>query len=325
MDLAHGHSPLDEEMSERLAFLELPLREYILVLMEVAEQEGAGTPRDELGRQMVFTALKERSLIPGDGHVPLLIVEIEQSRFLLVANETTDGALEVIQEHVDRLFGATVSMGVSTHIPDWRGFHRGYEQAEEALRHRFYLGGGAIVRYQDLGAPGAAASSDLESSIDIGRLVEYVRAGDLEMTRHELETLERSLGAGTDRGIVRARSIALEIQVLTQRALAEQGLDGGSGIDECLECVSACQTLAELLEQLAVSVTAAAGAIHDRICIAGRTIVDRVTGYLAEHYHRPIRLEDLAREVSKHPKYLCRLIKRETGATFSELLLAVRM
>lgn len=54
------------------------------------------------------------------------------------------------------------------------------------------------------------------------------------------------------------------------------------------------------------------------------TLADQLTAYISTHY-QDLTLEQLSRQFSYHPNYISGLLRRETGQTFSELLLQERM
>lgn len=53
--------------------------------------------------------------------------------------------------------------------------------------------------------------------------------------------------------------------------------------------------------------------------------IPRILEYISEHLSRKISLEDLSRHVSLSPNYLSHLIKRETGKTYTRLVLERRL
>lgn len=53
--------------------------------------------------------------------------------------------------------------------------------------------------------------------------------------------------------------------------------------------------------------------------------VESVTRYLSQHYMEPVGLKDVARACAINPKYLCRLLRRELGKTFTQLRNEVRI
>jgi len=57
----------------------------------------------------------------------------------------------------------------------------------------------------------------------------------------------------------------------------------------------------------------------------GAHMAQRAFAYLEENYGKAIGVDDVAAAVSKHPKYLCRLVKESTGQTLMEYLRKIRL
>lgn len=57
----------------------------------------------------------------------------------------------------------------------------------------------------------------------------------------------------------------------------------------------------------------------------GVTQIERITGYMAAHYHEAIHVSEIAHAVGLHPKYLMRLFKRHCRISVAEYLTRLRL
>ena len=68
-----------------------------------------------------------------------------------------------------------------------------------------------------------------------------------------------------------------------------------------------------------------APATRSRRSAEGTTQIERITGYIAAHYHEPISVSQIGRAVGLHPKYLMRLFKRHCHIGVWEYLTRLRL
>ncbi|MBI2874545.1 MAG: helix-turn-helix transcriptional regulator, partial [Firmicutes bacterium] len=160
-------------------------------------------------------------------------------------------------------------------------------------------------------------------------LLRRVRFGELAESRHLLRELfmEIQLDEALFPGILRPRLLEL-ILVVSRGAVR-----GGASVLQVQEIKS--RVVAEInsavipVEMLAASERAVVS-LAESVKLTGRVnpathTVLQAAFYLRRNYHRPLRLEEVAREVRISPFYLARIFKLDMGCTIREYLTRLRI
>lgn len=292
----------------------------------LAHLDEPGFLREELGDIAV------RQLVKVMGEQLLEQVEWEKKGYLLHTGETAlllwdgdceESSLVALQEGVVRELRAvegtlpitlTLSCSDAGQVEQWGSSLR---TAETLLKTGFFRGPGQVLTGSAEPEMNALPAARIQE--ELAKAEAYLSARDTAGLRAQLDRLAEEWEAAkiTDAGAV--RGFALHIaerfrEMSPQDAMAERAdyvrlFANRESIRTILNAA------AEIAEQ-----TAPPGEERQQ-----RRIVQRVRGYLEEHYAEDISLERAAALVSVHPVHLSRLFRQETGETFKAALTGIRM
>src|SRR5690606_5447400 len=122
-------------------------------------------------------------------------------------------------------------------------------------------------------------------------------------------------------------NMAAEFIISLQRVLAERNI----GLYKIMpdfnlySILNECNTIPDLKSVLTEFINKVTEFIQSRNRNLNCAAVKRVDEYIRKYYHMDITLNDLSKEVYLNPNYLGRLIKKETGKNFSDILTEVRI
>lgn len=324
-ELAYGRFPSEPALKERLRFLSMRLHDYYVVLFEIDKYREFIAAHDEQYRQVVRFGMRETSALLSDSGEPFYFLELDANLFMFVISGLeVMSKIEAFRDGVTELFGISLSFGLSERTADVTRFRSAVSQAGEALRYKFYTGIGSIVPYRDV-TDGAVPAK--QCIVDSAPLVEQVTAGNTNKVKTELVILFNALKSCKGGSVEYVKNVASEIVILLERYLFTNDYSFSIGPQghELLNEIANSKTfnaLERLLVQYVVTITEAIQENHRQ---KNSSLVRTITEFISRNYHKAIKLDDLANVVYKHPKYLSRLIKQETGSNFSDILLKVRM
>lgn len=131
---------------------------------------------------------------------------------------------------------------------------------------------------------------------------------------------------GGDFSYIRAR--ICELLVLSTRAAIEGGADETRILTQCQIYIEEMQGIYDV-DKLCFWLTGALkqlmALLFDDDAVADRDIMPYALAYIRDHFNERITLDEVAQAVHLSASYFSRLFRSETGQTFSEYLLSVRI
>jgi two-component system response regulator YesN len=318
-----------EELTERIAFLNIKPGAFYTVCIAIDDYDQFIKNNTEQDRQLKKLIIKrigqEISAKYQGGYIfykesNLLVMVVYQASVLDIYD-----LAEAIQIEVFEYLSLSISLGISSPCPNLSFYRRGFYQAFEALRHKFYLGEKTIAAYEDVyHQPNNVTSQNI---FEKSRIVNWIKIGDadsaIEQLNLDLQKIEVHMAQGADQ----IRNAGMELAILIRGVLldwngANQGLI--SNIDY-YEVFNKCASLGEIQGRLADLICQTTRLIRNANATKNGAVVTKIIQYLQSRYAENIVLDDLAQLVYMNPKYICRLIKKETGQNFLEILTEIRI
>ena len=124
---------------------------------------------------------------------------------------------------------------------------------------------------------------------------------------------------------VHALVVPMYISVHTKLNLKRSSLYDISQFNEIYRQILGFTTLDELYEFLYKMIVETAEQMRKHLSSGSRVVVKRIIDYLNENYSGNICLDDLSKVVFMNPRYICRILKNETGKTYHEILTEIRI
>jgi two-component system response regulator YesN len=201
-----------------------------------------------------------------------------------------------------------------------------YKEACDALNYRIIAGKNQVVHYADIVFSQEVQLDIKNNSIDTFSF--FLKSGLAEKAEDFIEQLY----AGTKGELItieKVRGLACNILSAILNVLIESSIKLGDVFGEDVrpfEAVFKIDTLPEMKEFLKGVAVSAARTINSLQGKKVRKLVQDVQEYIAENFSDcDLSLSEVARKFFVNPSYLSRIFKQETGQTFIEYLMKLRM
>ncbi|RAP76957.1 response regulator [Paenibacillus montanisoli] len=217
----------------------------------------------------------------------------------------------------------SVSIAISSQLQDLSELPRGLEEIRQCWDYRMLLGEKSIISFesvqsmrqekQSLKRSNLTELGDMLTQADEGRIKGYLRSIYKEII---------SMGLNKNQ----VHQLALEIVERTEAQLREYGVnwDFGSGV-ETRKAILSFDVLHNLIHYLETHLEKVIGTIAGSKQQAQGGITQKLKEYIEQRYAEEISLYSLAEHLYLNYNYLSRLIKKETGQNFRDLLWAHRI
>ncbi len=329
----------EEEVCQRLNFLEVDLYpEYLAVLaVEIDHYNGVIDPNSyrqmellgqnliqlkaefhrEAGKSIIFTDKKERFgwivSVPGLNHLP----ETNQTVFALAEN------ISILAQEKAKV---TVSIGIGRFYAGFLQLFHSYQEAVEALSHKFLLGANQIIHIDDvLPDPKLHFHYPLELERE---LLVSLKAGTRQEGMHLLDSYFEVLDqyAVCSPKLIKkylTGLVASISRILLEMNIDELQLTGGE--EDLLTQITQLDTLEKTKPWL--------GKLIEGIYLVSscekkhktQTKMEKAKGYIGEHMADEISLHAVANFIDLSPNYFTTLFKEYTGETFMDYVIRVRI
>lgn len=327
-----------EEVRREIAFLELDLPgpEYTVLIVDVdapQDERYAADPEDASDRLLALAVEEIVSGMTSDLPGVVACTTPRGATVVIVSSagdkEGRNPSLEVaeaISERVQREFSRTVTIGVGEAVDDVSEIVRSYEEARDALEHRFVLGGNQIVtirqaRGETLRPPADGLSAPKE------RFIRTVKTGPEPAIReslHETFAALRTFGDEIDRCYVAAHRLLTD----TINALESVGVEyteipsfNGNPFD----VLGRIKTLDEM-ERWFLRFVGEGRQVLDRnrSSHSRRKAIEAVE-HIHDNFNDPtLSLTTVCSALAVSKSYLSPIFKSHTGKTFVEYLTELR-
>ncbi|MFC5407191.1 response regulator [Cohnella soli] len=234
---------------------------------------------------------------------------------LIIARNLTD--------RCKTMFSYSISIVISGVLASLTDLRRGMLHIEECRDYRMLLGEGSIIAYDSLSSiqHGGMCAVTAETA----ELMGYLRRGEKERIPPYFRAVYRDmLSNGLKK--IHVQHYALDLLERAERVMTEYRISirHEEQIEDRKKILSY-DTLSELMKFLEIRLSEVA----DRLsCYSEQSVsgwLKKMMHYIDTHYQEEITLVSLSKHVHMNHAYLCRLIKKETGTNFRELLWQIRI
>ena len=230
-----------------------------------------------------------------------------------------------IRNNIKSNFGIYVSVGISRCFNSAAEMAVALNQAVNCLKMKFSLGKGAIIHIEDL--KDSLQHQYFETLKMTDDILENIKNGNYrlveKLTRELLYRLSREQKA--DEQIL--KTVCFDILVSSYRVLKEDKDIEKLAINEhlLLSGLSACKDVEELEEYVINKLMNIVDSVCAEIPSAKSKVITEIMDYIEKLYMEEISLITLSEHIHMNHIYISRLIKRETGETFLDILTRKRM
>ncbi len=336
--LLTGPSPDAELLVEKLRFLQIDpelVNGFGLIVMEIDQFRGVRDP-DSYRLLEEFKTLTESWTRRPETAAPVWICADPKERLVLLvqlppgmAPEDSKKSLlriaETLRESLPVALNRTVSLGIGRYCPALARLSQAYQEALEALTHKFALGPQQLIHIDDISPCGArlnfyypiAIEKDLFSAVKIGATDEAERHLAAFFT-----DLERY-------GAIYPRLVRKSLQGLVfslSRLLMELNLEQTlPDPNDVLNTTTGFDTLEELqqwIRELIAQIFAAQGMEKS---LKTHSKMERAKEYIETHLTEAISLNSVADHMCLSPTYFSALFKKYCDSSFQDYLIQRRI
>lgn len=296
---------------------------YVMLSMEIGFYYKNGVKKqDLLGYVAEMKTMFQDCMQRNGFHTALFVEQNAISAFVLLGDDNNDQMLcRSCQAMLDDLKqNFLLCIGMSEIHTELNEIHTAYEQAQEAVSFRFYMGNNKLFRYKDI----CERSVDFEYDVKnlANELSMEIALMDYPKVREKVNQffLDISfLKPEKIRMLVRNIVYILAVKVNGfEKALNYSGVDY-----EWM--ISNIGTYNELKEYLLLLMKNCIQYMRREKEQKRTDRIEMAKAYIAEHYMEQLSLNDVAEYVELNPSYFSKLFKAEMDLNFSEYLMKVRM
>ena len=316
-----GIGPLDSSMAVMVADIddypasfdglneeEKQIRKFAMV--EIAEKK-----LSNYGRGCVFS---------GNDRQFIIILSFEGEKSECRQYNMTFGLAEEIKSTVSSLFGFTVTIGTSKAVYSLKCLKKGYNEAQEAIRQKSWLGKDSIIFFQDVVTGNTKICTypkEAESEVFAG-----ISGKNTAQSLKGIESFCRYIYEFKGLELKYIHEMAIRLSFGIYHTLFDTGMSLDS-IHQLIQvqAVSQFQTLDDIRGFLEGEVIKIITVLEDESKARYRHEITRAVNYINEHFNEQIELNEVAEYIHLSPYYLSRLFKKETGRNLIDYLNEVRI
>ncbi|MCZ8513192.1 response regulator [Paenibacillus filicis] len=221
-----------------------------------------------------------------------------------------------------------LSFSISRKKPWLSHANQAYLEAVDAIQHVFYMGAGSIIFHADV----SHAMDKTEDNVPYSyytecskQMIKALQVGNEAECRQKLAELYRSFSKNQERpGVVRAVSVEIAAQVLSLVVRSNIELDFNIR-EKLFNDILVCETSDGCFNMIEKAVISMSREIYRQIKTQNKKVIEQIIGLLQEYYAQNVSLEWLSGQIHLNSNYISRLIKKETGETFTDLLTNIRI
>lgn len=328
LELVNGKRFSIDEMNQKQQFLNIDAQSFYIITGEIDNYGEILAEYIEEERQVMKLIVKDICEAALNQYGFGYYIEKDANLFFMFSKCYNIVELtEHIQQSISELVGIQLSFGISKEANCLENVSICYEQTLVALRQNFYLGNNCIVEYSDLKKEDKQIVPANFTGNMINSIMEDVKAGNEKDAISKLEVLFEEIIELRHENHFYIRNIAFELIVLIQRFLSDINEDPQNffkGLYYYQE-ITYCKTVSDVKNLLNIIITKVTSLIETKNKKISETVINKIIDYLQNNYFNDISLDELGKIVFMNPKYVCRLIKKETGSNFSDILLSIRI
>jgi two-component system response regulator YesN len=229
--------------------------------------------------------------------------------------------------------GLSMSVGIGNCVSSLRLAHLSYDEADSALKNKFFTGPGSLIHFGDIAATNAinnANETQGNTRLLLLRksLLEQLCHGEEQRLR---EILDEYYSCTNSRSVLSREYIRGQFMELVIAAYQEFCKTEGEapeifdGYVEAMRSILQAETVADIETQTSAMLVKVSGYFNAKYHQRAGAAVTRIKNYIIKMRKRNISLTDISNEVYMSPSYMCAVFKRETGQTLNEFIIEDKM
>ncbi len=323
-NLLYGRYNDAAAINKKCSALHLELENYIVMVLEFEIQDD--------NNNLIFQ-LKEEALNISSGFYKSYSVDVNHSTLCIINDISKDKQptkqemvflASEIRSAVRTNYSQYVSIGISRSFGRPEDMSAAFNQALNCLKMKFSLGKGAIIHIEDL-ADSIKRQDDLPLNLD-DEILENIKIGNYNKVEKLAREFLFRLAKEQNSSEQVIKSICFSVLSRSVRIAETQGQacfrEYAAQLNSIFTC---CKDVGELEEFFISTLMSIMDSIHTKNCASKNKAITGILDYIEKSYMNDISLLTLSEHIHMNHIYISRLIKRETGETFLDILTSRRM
>jgi AraC-type DNA-binding domain-containing proteins len=308
---------------------------FLVVLIQIDEQNDILKNKTELESQLLKISLIEIFKEYLCKYYFFKIFSSHDNEFVIILNDNEstlkkENEIEMILERMKNAiameYDMALTIGISNMEYKLTDMSRCYNEALEAIRHKFYLGRDKVIFYNDIKFAKNTVFPDVDEIIR--NIIFSVKVGNQEDIYIKLDGLfeEYSQSAGINCKYIQNIAAGMVLQAI--KVLMELDLNVNSFFAEelmPLNQLMVLETIPDIKSWLKSTFKNMVDIINDNNTKRMTNITTTVKRIIQEKYMKDLLIEDIANEVFLSPNYLNTIFKKNSGKSINKYLIEIRM
>ncbi len=317
-------------IDERLSYFDIKFgaADFRIAVIEVEDiiEENSGDEEHKLINKMRCIDYIRRSF-EKDNYVNIFFDNSQ--RIVVMSNEPAldlEECCETIKSMLLNRLKCSIAIGIGNIHSGIDKVYLSYKEARDAVSYKFVVGKNQVVSFSDIW-PSTSANMRIDND-SMGRFGFYVKSGLLEKVE---ETIDLFFGEeeNTCKSLEQARVIACNLISVIMNVIIISDINQKDIFKNNLqpfEKIFKLDTLPDIKEYLKNTASAATLSVSSQQGKKARKILQDVKEYIHNNYtDSNISLSEVAKKFFLNLSYLSRIFKEETGQTFVDYLMKLRM
>jgi two-component system response regulator YesN len=335
-DLLHGNSSVSV-INERLSLFGIHIDKYVVFSVRIdnfKRFESENCSEECMLYEYNLVNICESSagkdnktvIIDQDKNMLIVVTPFADQDQDSLCMESSLRICNTIQKIVANELPFSVSIGVSEINRSFEQMNRAYLQSVVALNNKFFLGDSSLILYRDI----AAKKDDhyLMPEYEKQLIYNNMRAGNIQEVKELFHSFRDTMNRYSYTNINYIKATLLEMVFSSIRVMGElnQGLNERifDSIDP-VERLYSCATMNELFDECNNVLIQITDMVKEMGCNQQKMVIGKITKFIETNFSEDISLDVVAEKFRLSTGYLSRLISKETGKTFMNILTDVRI
>lgn len=333
--------PSHEELQERLAYFNLPLKMDQDITVAVAKMDEYEQRVKSKGVERIqFFNFSIKNIIEQIlNHFQAgTCFTTKDNEFVMIFSgeycreEKMSQIFEGIEQLLIDFEGISLSIGVGNGV-NVGAANQSYNCACNALGYKFYTGNNSIIHIDDIIRSNTSDKiTDMTHNARLNELQKYllteVKMGKCPKVLKRFEEYYSLLAQANQFSQEYIRGRFLELIIDAHRGLCEtegEVEEVNEAYTVSLQSIMKAESISEIKPYVSHILRCMAEYYSAKYNKKHSTLVESIKRYVGQHYKDNLSLAEIADEVFMSPTYICAVFKRETGKTINEYIIEMKM
>lgn len=307
-----------------MLLLKLKVEQFEIIRKKYVEKD------EQLLRYAVVNILEE--MIPRKWSKEIIIEN--SAEYLIVINIRASDESKLLDTDLNKMFdkilsamkdflNISFSIGVSPIVPGFNFLKAAYQEADLALRNRFFEGAGKVIYFEEVSANAERKQNEFLFDKEEERAFKLaLESHDYDQCRRRMEALRNQLHEDSisERSIRKTYIRMLEWISSHFPSTPDITSDGKSPYEQLLR-LETFDSIHEFAKEFIDQCIRYSSTLNEE----PPSYAEHAISIIMKHYAEDLSLQTVANQINVNPSYLSRIFKQETGENFINFLTKVRI